>query len=931
MFAIKPMKKALAMALGGSLSSTLLLAMPAFAQTADTTPQKIDKVVVTGSAIKRIDAETALPVQVVTKEDIARTGVSSVEQLLQTISATSALGSTTVAGTGPGGGQGGGGSASTISLRGLGSQRTLVLINGRRSAPAGGLSAVDIANIPLAAIERVEILKDGASSLYGSDAVAGVVNFILRKDFTGTEFSATFGAPTRSGGGNEYKVSALTGIGDIEKSRYSVTFGGSYSQIKPIFGADRSFARNINVGEGLNKTSATAFPANILLPNLSTVRAGPTYPNCGPYSFVSGTLCRYDNSVYDALQPDIKQASVILNGRLKITSNIEGYVDSNFTRNKTLNTVQHVLFNGSALPPGSPYITTLTNLVNAYPGFKSQFTAGGLTTFENSGYALLQPSSPYYPTAYAATIGQAGQPLILLFRSVPTGLRKTEDTTDNARIVTGVRGNAFGWDYDSAFLFSQNKLTERLVNGWPDFNKYLTLVDSGVINPFGQTNDPNALAAAQATNYNGLWFTSKTSVTSVDLKGSREIFQLPAGAVGLAAGLEFRREKLDITPSDANANFLVGGFGSAGVPVSAKRNVESVYVELNIPILKTLEGNIATRYDNYQRVGNTVNPKASMRWVPTDTFLVRAAIGTGFRAPTLNDLYQPAAKGITTNGQRDPVRCPVPNGPQVDCNNQYVTIGGGNPALKPEKSKTTTLGFVFEPSKQFSLGLDFWMVQIKDVIRTGVPVKTILADQAKYGNYVFRGPFDGDPSGVGPIIGIDQSLTNLGKTNVSGIDLDIKGKVLNTAENKVTLRLNGTYFTRYDQQNLDGTYTSSINNSAVTSAGIGVVLRWRHTASAIWETGAWATTLSENFQVGYPDARTLATIPQREVAPYETYDAQVSYAGFRQLRLTLGVKNLFDQNPPYTNYGGGFVGSYDLSYSDVRGRFAYVTATYSFK
>ena len=931
MLSQKPMRTALALAFGGGLSSTLLLAMPALAQTADTSAQKLDKVEVTGSSIKRIDGETALPVQVLTKDDIQRTGASNAEQLLKTISATSTLGGSSVANSGAGGGQGGGSSTSLISLRGLGSARTLVLINGRRSAPAGGSSAIDISAIPVSAIDRIEVLKDGASAVYGSDAVAGVVNFILRKDFTGAEVTASFGAPTRSGGGEESKVSLFAGFGDLGKDRYNINFGAGYQYIKPIFGADRSFARNLNVGEQLDKTSSTAFPANVRLP--SGALRSPNYPNCGPYSLVSplqpvvNGLCRYDNAPYIALQPETKQANLMLNGRFNFSSAVEGYFESGFNRNKTLNTTQHVLINGAALPAGHPYITSLTNLINTqYPAFPQ------LRTLIGSAWALLPPSSPYYPAAFATANGLTGQPLVLLFRSVPTGVRKTEDTTDNARVVVGIRGNAAGWDYDTGVLYSENKITEDLKQGWTLTDKYLNLLNTGVINPFGPTADPAALAAAMDSNYNGNLFVNKTSVTSIDAKASRELYQLPAGMMSLAVGAEFRKEKLSLAPSQANKDFLISGFGAAGVPVSATRNVESTFAEVNVPILKSLEANAAVRYDNYQRVGSTVNPKASIRWQPVDTFLVRASVGTGFRAPTLVDLYQPEARGITTNGSRDLIRCPIGTSGIIDCSTQFVTIGGGNPALKPEKSKSTTLGFLFEPTKNFSLGVDAFIVQIKDVIRTGISTATILGDPVKYASYIRRGPPDGNPSGVGPIIGIEQSLTNLGKTNVGGIDVDIKGRIINTPENKVTLRLNGTYMTRYDQQNLDGTYSTAINRPA--AIGIGVVLRWRHTASATWETGPWVASVSENYQVGYDDLRTSlqpASVTPRQVAPYETYDAQVSYSGFKALKLTLGIKNLFDQNPPYTNYGAGFVGSYDLSYTDVRGRFIYTTATYTFK
>ena len=913
------------------VAASMAMVTDAVAQTpvADAPPQ-LERVEVTGSSIKRIDAETALPVQILNRADIQRSGASNVEQLLKSISATATLGGTSVANTGAGGGQGGNGSVSLISLRGLGSARTLVLINGRRSAPVAGTSAVDIGTIPISAIERVEVLKDGASAIYGSDAVAGVVNFILRRDVPGVEVSTTVGAPTRDGdgAGTEAKLSLFGGFGNFDADRYSVTLAASYASVKPIFGSSRSFARNLDVDNQLDKTSSTAFPANILLPNGKLASAN--YPNCGPYSLVSPLspgLCRYDNAPFIAVQPESRLANVAANARFNVSSAMEAYVETTLSRNTTLNTQQHVLVNGAALPAGSPYIASLTNLLNTkYPQFPA------LKKYIGSAYALLPPTSPYYPTAFANANGLTGQPLVLLFRSIPTGTRKTEDVEDAGRVVAGLRGNAYGWDYDTAFLYSRNKLATSLTQGWAQTDKYLNLVNTGVINPFGTTTDPAALDAAMNSNYNGLFNTTTSSITGVDAKASREVYQLPAGMMSLAVGAEFRDEKLDIAPSDANRQFLVLGFGAPGVPISATRKVASTYAELNAPLLKGLEADIAVRYDKYQRVGSTVNPKASLRWQPVETVLMRASVGSGFRAPTLVDLYSPEARGITSNGSRDLVRCPPGTTGLVDCSTQFVTIGGGNPALKPEKSKSATLGLLFEPTKNYSIGLDYFLTEVNDVIRTGLSTATILADPVTYASYIRRGPPDGNPSGVGPIIGVSQSLTNLGKTIVSGIDVDLKGRLFVTSEDRLTGRLNGTYLLKYDQRNPDGSYTSAINSPA--ALGIGVAIRWRHTASVTWENGPWAATLAQNFQGGYHDLRTSlqpATVVPREVGTYETYDAQLSYAGFKSVRLTLGMKNITDRDPPYTNYGAGFVGGYDLSYTDVRGRFAYLTATYTFK
>lgn len=911
-----------------SASAALLSSGPLHAQAVEARAERVE---ITGSSIKRIDAETALPVQVLNREDIARSGASNAEQLLKSISATSTLGGASVANTGAGGGQGGTNSTSLISLRGLGSARTLVLINGRRSAPAGGSSAVDIATIPITAIDRVEVLKDGASAVYGSDAVAGVVNFILRRDFSGTQVSATVGAPTRDGGGTELKASLTTGFGNFDSDGFSGTFAASVATVKPIFGADRSFARNINVENQLDKTSTTSFPANVRLPN-GQLRS-PNFPDCGEFSLVSPLspgLCRYDNAPYIALQPESDLLNLALNGRLRLGSTLEAYAEGSLTRNETRNTTQHVLINGAALPAGHPYRASLTNLIDTqYAGLPpAQVTQ--LRSLVGNAWALLPPTSPYYPAPFAAANGLTGQPLVLLFRSIPSGVRKTEDITDNTRLVAGVRGSAAGWDVDAGLLYSRNKITTNLTQGWSETDKFLRLINSGIINPFG-ANTPEATAAALDANYNGMLNVLTTTVQGVDAKASREIYQLPAGAVNLALGAEFRTESLDILPSDANREFRISGFGAPGVPINAERNVASAFAEVNLPIVKGLDADLAVRYDKYEAVGDTVNPKTSLRWQPNRAILVRGSIGTGFRAPTLVDLYSPEARGITTNGSRDLVRCPIGTSGLLDCSTQFVTLGGGNPALQPEKSKSITLGFVVEPTKDTSIGIDAFRVELKDVIRTGLSAAIILSDPVRYSSYIRRGAPDGNASGVGPITGIDLALTNLGKTIVDGIDVDLKARVAVTPADRLTLRLNGTYISKYDQQNLDGSYTSAINEPAAIA--IGVVLRWRHTISATWENGPWSASLVENYQVGYRDLRTslqAATVPRRDVAPYETFDAQLAYSGLKNTRLTLGVKNLLDKDPPYTNYGGGFVGSYDLSYTDVRGRFVYLTAAYTF-
>ena len=314
-----------------------------------------------------------------------------------------------------------------------------------------------------------------------------------------------------------------------------------------------------------------------------------------------------------------------------------------------------------------------------------------------------------------------------------------------------------------------------------------------------------------------------------------------------------------------------------------------------------------------------------------DTIRFRGTMSFDIRAPNLNDLFQPAVNGITTNGQRDRIRCPTGLA-TIDCSTQFVTIAGGNASLKPEKSKSQSIGFVFEPTKDYSIGADVFYVGVKDTIRPAFTTAQILLDPVRFSDFILRGPPDGNASGVGPIVGILQKNVNAGRTNVSGVDVDLSGRVYNTPGDKLTLRLDGTYFTRYDQQNvLDGSFATQINNSI--SGGVGVILRWRHVATATLDHGPFSLTFQHNYQVGYKDTLTSlqpVTATTRSVGSYTTLDTQLAYTGIKSLKLALGVKNLADKDPPYTNYGGGFIGGYDLSYADVRGRFVYGSASYKF-
>jgi iron complex outermembrane receptor protein len=887
----------------------------------------LEEVVVTGTSIKGLNAETALPVQVVNRDDIARTGVTSTEDLFRQISAASSAG-TTVAANATGNQTG---AISTISLRGLGSDRTLIQINGRRSAVYGGGSAgaagssVDISAIPLASIERVEILKDGASAIYGSDAIAGVVNFILREDYQGAEVSAYAGTPTDKGGGQSEIVSAFGGLGDLKQDRYNIAAGFNFEHDSALLGSDRAFASRYAPAFGNDVTSSFAFPANVAVPGKTGGTRNPDVGNCGPYSLNDVNFpkqCRFDNSPFDSLEPEQTKISGNLNAHFALTDSAQAYAEASFSQVKTTTTVQPVpLSYQNPLLPGNPYIAYLANLLaTQYPTYKNPAVVPG------EGAFLLGPSSPYYPTAFAAANGQAGQPLNLIYRDFANGQRETEDIANTFRAVGGVKGNAAGWDYDTSVLFSEVQVNENLLSGFPLYSKIMPLLDGGLINPFGATTDPAQLALAKGTEFVGQDFSSRTSLASLNGTASRALIDLPAGALSAAVGGEIRRETFDYNPAAAIQTGDISGQGGNQLPEDASRDVESAYVELNAPIVKGLDVDAAVRYDHYQHIGSTVNPKASVKWQPESWLLVRASAGTGFRAPSLTDLYAAQASSVTGNGTRDPIQCPTFNANNPACSFQFTTITGGNPNLTPEKSTTFTFGTVIEPIKNLTVDLDsFWIFLKNEIVGGGLNYATILQNAqtaTQFANLITR-------DAAGNIVSISQTNANLFKQNTSGLDASVKYG-FDIGSGRFSLLGNGTYFYKYATQNPDGSWTGQIDKG-LTSVG-GVISRWRHNATALYEIDAFNVSLTQNFQKRYHDVAGNINGVSRDVAAYQTFDMQASYAVLKQLRVSLGVRNIFNQNPPYANYAASannFVGGYDLSYGDPLGRFVYARVTYT--
>ena len=898
-----------AMAMSGALAQAVNPDVPS-----NTRPEARPdiRVEVTGSNIKRVEGEGALPVTVITREQIDKSGATTPMELLQQISANNSVGavniSNSVGATTL--------SAQTASLRGLGGGRTLVLINGHRiegfPGEIQGVQGVTLSSIPFNAIERVEILKDGASAVYGSDAIAGVINFITRSDYTGAEVTGFYGAPTRGGGGEQWQGSASAGAGDLTKDRWNFFISGQYNEQKSLDQAARQFSNSSYRPEiGLIGVSSNTFPGNVrfgdagrhVVNNSSgTPVLGSSAATCGQHNIfvnddILGTACFYDPSHDRNVQmiPDDKSYSFFGSGKFQINNEWQLYAQGLYTHEETHLVIQ----------PGP-----ISSAISYGPG-------GDL-----AATVTLQPTSPFYPHAIAAGFGVDGEPLDVRYRTFDNGNRDTTDTNEHWQGIVGVKGSMFNWDWDGSVFYAEGTTVEHLNSGFQDYRLLLPLLNSGTVNLFGP-NTPDIVDQLRATNFVGDTISGKSKNYGAQVKTSGEIWKLPAGPLAMAVGLEARKEELVQNMAEGIQSGFITGYGGEIKNVSGSRKQWAAFTEFNIPVVKTLEADVAVRYDHYSDFGSTTNPKYSLRWQPTRTVLVRGSYGTGFLAPSLYQLFTPNIAGLSQPGLTDPIRCPITHDQTFDCNAQFNVLFGGNPNLKPEKSEQTSAGVVFEPIPNVSISADWFKITLTDAITNGISPITVLGDLGQFGSLVTR-------DATGHITSILQTYINLGTVKIEGIDLEGHYRTPTTSWGRVSLDASGTYYTKYDNQQNDGSYVSQIG-TAYQQVVTGITPRWKQYVSATWDLGPWSATIANTYQTSYIDQQTDLDGNLRKVGSLSLWDLQGSYTGFKNLKLTLGVKNLFDTNPPATNQQSTFIVGFDPSYYDPRARFVYGEVTYRFQ
>ncbi|TDK60053.1 TonB-dependent receptor [Sapientia aquatica] len=851
----------------------------------------VQRVEITGSSIKRLATETALPVTVIKADEFVEQGLTTAQEVLNSLGSNqSTQGASQSVGSGTGG-------KSSADLRGIGSDKTLVLLNGRRLAnhPYAGAS-VDLNIIPVGALDRVEVLRDGASSTYGTDAIGGVINFITKRSVQGVEVTGEGIAPETKGGG-ESRVNLMAGKGNLDTDGYTIFGVFDWHRQNALKATDRDFSRTgIIPNKGLNKLSGNNGSANFFDP-VSGVMGNFTRAtgcNQAENSYIRDSArCGYDYTADIDDIPETEQWNLLAKGSLKLNGDNTATIEYLHSDSTNINRVAP-----------TPFYSGIGSVPNM----------------------ALNSSSPYYPGNGITPefAGLSGAPLLLNWRSMEAGQRRQKDKNKSDRLLVGAEGLMGGWDYKTGFLYAQAKASSTLTDGYLKDAGVTAGINNGIINPFAPQNS-TGLAYLDSIKLNGELNSGATKRIGVDFKASREFGKLEGGAMGVALGTEIAHEsaQYDVNRSVADQASATGGQDAQ--PVSGSRNVSAVFGEFTAPVSKQIELQLAARYDYYNDVGGTFNPKVGIRIQPNKELLLRASANTGFRAPTLYEKYSPNSTTNTANNWNDPLLCPngvaaAGQNPNVVCDAQQQIRGGGNPDLKPEKSKSFSFGFVVEPNKMISMSADYWNIKITDRINS-LPDTVIFGNTTKYADLFIRNP-------DGSLKYVLDTQANLGGSNTDGIDLSTTLRLPKTSVGNFSLNLDGTWVNRYEYQNeKDGPWVQNVGTYGENSP----VFRWKHTLAVNWNYNDWSSTLSQQFMTGYHDQNEQVDSKYyQDVASYSTWALTGTYTGFKNIKLTAGVKNIFDKAPPFSNQGTTFQQGYDPRMTNPVGRALYVRGTYRF-
>ncbi len=883
-------------------------AMAQSAQTAQAAPQT-ETIEVTGTRIKNADAASANPITVVTSDDIAKTSATTVEEVLKKLPAVDFTGGTSSASTNGGNGD------SVVGLRNLGAQRTLVLVDGLRMVATdnqGTTAEVDLNNIPVSMIDHIDVLRDGASSIYGADAIGGVINIILKKHFNGLEFDGDFGISSHDDG-MHYGVSSTVGS---DFDRGNVIINVSHDHTDPIFQRDREFSSDQHVG------SDFAFPAiSGRTPGVSTIIDGQRFffgnggqffqtanPPANEASILppgaffkpGGIVPEFDTTQQQLLQGELDRNQVSFAAHYDILPHVTAVMDAFYT-NRT---------SQQQLNP-EPLGTNVTT--SKFPDglFPPQFLQnGGVTLFGADGNPIPNLANPTVPgnivlPGGAVIPGSTPQDLTtFLTRRFEAGDRIFTQDDDTYRLHFALQGEILDkYDWEVGYVDGKSATTTRVFNE-VNFEHAAEELGESACNPTaakiagltGPASDPclanffgfNSLTPAQA-NYLLFTNTRTSDLEEAYYYGSitGPIYHLPAGDLSASVGFEYRNESAFDQPDSTEVQ---GDANSNASPTSGSYNVGSGYVELNVPVFKdemfakSLTLDLSSRYDYYSSFGRALTYKFGVNWAVTEDFRFRGSNSTGFRAPQAVELFggsfldEPAGGDPcdTNGGKRTPsAQCAIDlakaglTATQIanfsDPINQVSTIEGGNTNLKPERSQEWDLGGVFTP--RWVPGLSFTVDYYAVLIRNSIQNANDPLDACETPGSPPSGLADpcaavSRAQGTGILQTVNDPLINFGAENTDGIDFGLSYAF---GTDKIGLpQLGGRI-------SLDGQASYLLSDNLITG---GVVTqnagtfdlvgdsgepRWKAQLAGTYSQDNWSATLTERYYGGVkPDGGTQA-------------------------------------------------------------------------
>lgn len=887
-----------------------LMAAPAFAQEDQKDATTIDTIEVTGSRLKRADAEGALPVTVIDRQTLELSGDVSVADYLR---------NTTFNSFGSFRPQSGSSAQSFagLSLRGLGTGRTLILIDGRRAPVAPNVgSAQDLNSIPLAAVERIEILSDGASAIYGTDAIGGVVNIITRKDFNGAQFTYGVSNPKRAGGDTE-EGSIIFGA---SSDRGRMMGGISNASRDIVFQRDRPWSAGGVSTFGNNFRRVTAAPGTLYgfrdvgflahPTNGSAVPGGCTGPGFFTTGTGTATRCQYDFTFVAADEAATDNSSIFLRGDYQVNDDWTVYLNANVSRVESFG--RYAPVPSSPWPGGAPFIPTSSP---NHPG--NRF-----------------PTDPFYAALLASNT-----PVMLRHRFAATGNRDTFIDSNVYDFTTGFQGSIGEVDLDVGLRRSEFKyidLGRNYVVG-AIAQQYIADGTYNIYDPFG--NDPSVLAAMVAV----ISRESGTELEEYFATASFDLWDLGGGTARMAVGTEYRKEfYYDLYDSLSEAGQIVG---SAGNSAAGGRNVRAIFFETLFPVLENFEISVAARHDSYSDYGSDLSPKISFRWQPMDNLTLRTSFGEGFRAPSLDIITQRPAFGAAT--VTDPQTC-IAFGQPPTCSTQITSYSIANPNVTSETSKQWSAGVAWDATDWLNMSLDYYNIKVENQLVT-VGVATIInclsgatticpsGISVLPGNVVPPQPSLGlgiarDPV-TGEIIYAQTGFANLGTIQTDGFDFNLRTNFDLGDWGKLRNNLQVGYVVDLSANN----GPNNVDNPSTP--------QFRATLTNTWEIGDFAfawninhidSTLSTQGAILASCERTPGCDPAdydygfaRRLSSWTTHDLQATWNAPWDGRVTIGVQNVLDKDPvldPFDPSGRGF----DFSLYDGYGRVPYFRYTQTF-